>query len=132
VIEVHGSIRTGTCQECRTEFSLEEVDELFDQDGVAICSSCHGHVKPDVVLFGEFLPADAMVEAEALAGRADLMLCIGSSLEVYPVAGLPSITLGRGGQIAVITQGPTPFDQDVAIRMDGDVVADLEAVLAAL
>jgi NAD-dependent deacetylase len=132
VIEVHGSIRTGTCQECRTEFSLEEVDELFDQDGVAICSSCRGHVKPDVVLFGEFLPADAMVEAEALAGRADLMLCIGSSLEVYPVAGLPSITLGRGGQIAVITQGPTPFDQDVAIRMDGDVVADLEAVLAAL
>jgi NAD-dependent deacetylase len=132
VIEVHGSIRTGTCQECRTEFSLEEVNELFDEDGVAICSSCRGHVKPDVVLFGEFLPADAMAEAEALAARADLMLCIGSSLEVFPVAGLPSITLGRGGQIAVITQGPTPFDQDVAIRMDGDVVADLEAVLAAL
>jgi NAD-dependent deacetylase len=132
VIEVHGSIRTGTCQECRTEFSLEEVDELFDEDGVAICSSCRGHVKPDVVLFGELLPAEAMAEAEALAARADLMLCIGSSLEVYPVAGLPSITLGRGGQIAVITQGRTPFDQDATVRMDGDVVADLEAILAAL
>ena len=46
-------------------------------------------MKPDVVLFGELLPADAMAEAESLAARADLMLCIGSSLEVYPVAGLP-------------------------------------------
>jgi NAD-dependent deacetylase len=132
VIEVHGSIRTGTCQECRTEFSLDQVDELFDEDGVAICSSCRGHVNPDVVLFGEFLPADAMAEAEALASRADLMLCIGSSLEVFPVAGLPTLTLGRGGRLAVITQGPTPFDRDAAVRMDGDVVADLEAVLAAL
>ena len=132
VIEVHGSIRTGTCEECRTEFSLDEVDELFDEDGVAICSSCRGHVKPDVVLFGEFLPADAMAEAEALASRADMMLCIGSSLEVFPVAGLPTLTLGRGGRLAVITQGPTPFDQDAALRMDGDVVADMEAVLAAL
>src|SRR5829696_7223517 len=79
VIEVHGSIRTGTCRECRTEFSLEEVEEHFDDEGVAICSRCQGPVKPDVVLFGELLPADAMVEAEALAGRADLMLCIGSS-----------------------------------------------------
>jgi NAD-dependent deacetylase len=73
-----------------------------------------------------------MAEAEALASRADLMLCIGSSLEVFPVAGLPTLTLGRGGRLAVITQGPTPFDQDAAVRMDGDVVADLEAVLAAL
>ena len=132
VIEVHGSIRTGTCRECRTEFSLEEVEELFDDEGVAICSRCQGPVKPDVVLFGELLPADAMAEAESLAARADMMLCVGSSLEVYPVAGLPSVTLGRGGRLAVITQGPTPFDQDAAVRMDGDVVADLEAVLAAL
>jgi NAD-dependent deacetylase len=60
------------------------------------------------------------------------MICIGSSLEVYPVAGLPSVTLDRGGSIAVITQGPTPFDSDAAVRMNGDVVADLEAVLSTL
>jgi NAD-dependent deacetylase len=132
VVEVHGSIRTARCMECGTEFGLEEVDELFDDEGVAICSRCHGHVKPDVVLFGELLPAEAMAEAEALASRADLMLCVGSSLEVYPVAGLPSVTLGRGGRLAVITQGPTPFDRDATVRMDGDVVADLDALLAAL
>jgi NAD-dependent deacetylase len=132
VIEVHGSIRTSSCQWCGTSFPVDEMVGLFDDQGVARCSDCSGPVKPDVVLFGELLPADAMAEAESLAAGADLMLCVGSSLEVYPVAGLPSITLGRGGKIAVITQGPTPFDQDAAVRMDGDVVADLDAVLAAL
>jgi NAD-dependent deacetylase len=132
VIEVHGSIRTATCQWCGTKFPLEDVDDLFDEEGAARCSDCSGPVKPDVVLFGELLPAVAMEEAESLAAGADLMICIGSSLEVYPVAGLPSVTLGQGGQIAVITKGPTPFDQDASVRMEGDVVADLDAVRAAL
>jgi NAD-dependent deacetylase len=132
VIEVHGSIRTSSCQWCGTSFPLAEVEGLFDEEGAARCADCSGPVKPDVVLFGELLPAKAMEEAESLAAKADLMLCVGSSLEVYPVAGLPSVTLSRGGKIAVITQGPTPFDQDAAVRMDGDVVADLDAVLDAL
>ena len=132
VIEVHGSIRTSSCLSCGAEFRLEEVEALFDDEGAARCSSCSGPVKPDVVLFGELLPADAMAEAESLASGADLMLCVGSSLEVYPVAGLPSVTLGAGGRIAVITKGPTPFDRDATVRLDGDVVTDLEAVLDAL
>ena len=132
VIEVHGSIRTSSCQSCGAAFRLEAVEDLFDEGGAAICPQCGGDVKPDVVLFGELLPADAIAEAEALADRADLMLCVGSSLEVYPVAGLPSVTLRGGGRLAVITRGPTPFDSDAAVRMDGDVVADLDAVLAAL
>jgi NAD-dependent deacetylase len=132
VVEVHGSIRTSSCQWCGSGFQLEDVGALLDDQGAARCSDCSGPVKPDVVLFGELLPAEAMAEAESLAGGADLMICVGSSLEVYPVAGLPSVTLGRGGRIAVITKGPTPFDQDAAVRMDGDVVADLDAVLGAL
>jgi NAD-dependent deacetylase len=132
VIEVHGSIRTASCQSCGHRFPMEDVPALFGEDGAAICSECGGPVKPDVVLFGELLPAEAMAEAEALASRADLMLCVGSSLEVYPVAGLPSVTMGRGGLLAVITMGPTPLDGDADVRMDGDVVADLEAVLEAL
>jgi NAD-dependent deacetylase len=132
VIEVHGSIRTSSCQTCGKEFDTAKIEELFDEDGAAVCSKCGGPVKPDVVLFGELLPTAAMAEAEALAERADLMLCIGSSLEVFPVAGLPSVTLRSGGGIAVITIGPTPFDANAVVRMDGDVVADLEAVLAAL
>jgi NAD-dependent deacetylase len=132
VIEVHGSIETLSCRQCPASFEISEAEELFDEEGAAVCPECGGYVKPDVVLFGELLPAEAIAEAEALAGRADLMLCVGSSLEVYPVAGLPSVTLGRGGRLAIVTKGPTPFDADAAVRMDGDVVADLEAVLEAL
>ena len=89
-------------------------------------------MKPDVVLFGELLPQDAMAEAQELATRADLLLCVGSSLEVYPVAGLPDLTRASGGRLAIVTQGRTPYDDAAEVRMDADVVDDLEAVLAAL
>jgi NAD-dependent deacetylase len=132
VIEVHGSIRTSSCQSCGEQIETVGIEELFDENGAAICPRCGGNVKPDVVLFGEMLPAEAIAEAEALSARADLMICNGSSLEVFPVAGLPSVTLRSGGGLAVITIGPTPFDANAVVRMDGDVVADLEAVLGAL
>jgi NAD-dependent deacetylase len=132
VIEVHGSIRSLSCQSCERSFAIDESDELFDEAGVARCAGCGGLVKPDVVLFGELLPVGAMAEAEALAARADLMLCVGSSLEVYPVAGLPSVTLGRGGKLAIVTKGPTPYDRDAELRLEGDVAEELSAVVAAL
>jgi NAD-dependent deacetylase len=132
VIEVHGSIRSLSCQSCDRSFPIEESEELFDPEGVARCSGCEGLVKPDVVLFGELLPAEAMAEAEGLAARADLMICVGSSLEVYPVAGLPSVTLGRGGKLAVVTKSSTPYDGDAELRLEGDVAEELSAVIAAL
>ena len=89
-------------------------------------------LKPDVVLFGELLPERALADAQALAMDADLMLCVGSSLEVYPVAGLPAMTHGAGGRLVIVTQGPTPYDHDAEIKLDGDVVDELGAVVAAL
>jgi NAD-dependent deacetylase len=132
VIEVHGSIATSSCTTCGASWPLEQVESLFDDDGVAECTGCMGKVKPDVVLFGELLPEAAMNEARELAANADLMLCVGSSLEVYPVAGLPELTMSAGGKIAVITQGPTPYDGEADVRMHGDVVEELTAVVAAL
>jgi NAD-dependent protein deacetylase/lipoamidase len=132
LIEVHGSIDTSSCVECGASWRLEQVDELFDGNGVAICQTCRGHVKPDVVLFGELLPEQAIDEARGLAESCDLMLCVGSSLEVYPVAGLPSVAIGHGARLAIVTKGETPYDADADVRMGGDVVADLGAVLAAL
>ena len=85
-----------------------------------------------MVLFGEFLPEAAMDRAAELAERADLLLCVGSSLEVYPIAGLPSVTLRAGGAVAIVTQGATQYDDRAAVRLAGDVVAELEAVVAAL
>ena len=74
VIEVHGSIATASCTSCGESYPLEEVESLFDADGVATCRGCAGKVKPDVVLFGELLPADAMARAEQLCSFADLLL----------------------------------------------------------
>jgi NAD-dependent deacetylase len=132
VIEVHGSIATSSCTACRTSYEIEKVGELFDDDGIATCACCFGKVKPDVVLFGELLPEPAMNEAQELCESADLLLCVGSSLEVYPVAGLPELTLDRGGRLAIVTQGPTPYDGEATLKLEGDVVDELEAVLAEL
>ncbi|HEX6115541.1 MAG TPA: NAD-dependent deacylase [Solirubrobacterales bacterium] len=132
VIEVHGSIASSSCTTCGASWPLEEVEALFGDDGVAECTGCMGKVKPDVVLFGELLPEAAMNEARELAMRAELIVCVGSSLEVYPVAGLPELTMAAGGRLAVLTQGPTPYDGEADVRMRGDVVEELTAVLAAL
>jgi NAD-dependent deacetylase len=75
------------------------------------------------------LPERAIAEAFELAAQAELMLCVGSSLEVHPVAGLPSVTCGRGGRLAIVTKGPTPYDAQADVRLDGDVVEDLSALL---
>jgi NAD-dependent deacetylase len=133
LIEVHGSIESSVCMQCGGGFPLERVvRQLEAGDGAPECEACVAPLKPDVVLFGELLPEDALAEAHELAAEADLMICIGSSLEVYPVAGLPAIARGAGGRLALVTQGPTPYDDEADVKLDGDVVAELRAVLAAL
>ena len=119
--------------ECGGKVSINRVVELLREgDGAPECEACIAPLKPDVVLFGELLPERALSEAQALAMDADLMICVGSSLEVYPVAGLPAITHGAGGDLVLITQGPTPYDEDATVKLNGDVVTELKAVLAAL
>ena len=133
LIEVHGSIDRSVCMECGGKVPLDRVVKLLEAgDGAPLCEACVAPLKPDVVLFGELLPERALSEAQQLAMDADLMICVGSSLEVYPVAGLPAMTHGAGGRLVLITQGPTPYDSDAEVKLDGDVVRELNAVLAAL
>ena len=131
VIEVHGSIASASCLACGATYSLAETRRRFEESGVPPCD-CGRPLKPDVVLFGEMLDEAAMTRASALAAGADLMLCVGSSLEVWPVAELPEITLSAGGAVAIVTRSATPYDGRATVRLNGDVVAELEAVLAAL
>ena len=131
LIEVHGSIASCSCLSCGESYGLQEVIARLRDVTVPACA-CERPLKPDVVLFGEFLPEQALERAARLAEAADLLLCIGSSLEVYPVAQLPGITLRHGGQVAVVTQGPTPYDGRAAVRLGGDVERELEALVAAL
>ena len=133
VIEVHGSISTASCLACGARVSLAETRRRLEEavDGVPRCD-CGRPLKPDVVLFGELLDEAAMERASALAAGADVLLCVGSSLEVYPVAGLPELTLAAGGRVAIVTQGATPYDGVAAARLSGDVESDLEALVAAV
>lgn len=133
VVEVHGTIESSSCLRCGHRWPLEQVLERMAKDPVGMprCD-CSRPLKPDVVLFGELLPEAAMERATQLAAEADLLLCVGSSLEVHPVARLPMITMGRGGDVAIVTQGPTPFDDRAAVKLDGNVVAELQALTAAL
>jgi NAD-dependent deacetylase len=133
LVEVHGTISHSSCLVCRATYPLADVRgrQAADERGIPRCE-CGQPLKPDVVLFGEYLPPDALARAEEFARGADLMLCIGSSLEVYPVAQLPATTLAAGGRIAILTQGETQYDSRATVRMGGDIVDELDAVLAAL
>jgi NAD-dependent deacetylase len=133
VIEVHGSIEWSVCLECGAKVGIERVIEML-HSGIHTpeCEVCISPLKPGVVLFGELLPEEAMSDAFALASEADLMLAIGSSLEVYPVASLPGVTRENGGRLALVTQVRTPYDGDAEVKLTGDVVDELEAVLDAL
>jgi len=134
LVEVHGSIASCSCPDCGGEIELEEVRARCAQepDGVPACALCAGPLKPDVVLFGELLPQGALLRARELCEGADVLLCIGSSLEVHPVATLPLLTHEAGGDVAIITHGPTPLDQLASVRLHGDVVEELQALLGAL
>ena len=133
VIEVHGSIEFSRCMRCGGRVPLERVVEQLRSAGRAPeCQACVAPLKPDVVLFGELLPDDAIAEAQRLAAEADLMICIGSSLTVYPVAGLPELTRRGGGRLALVTTGETPYDTDAEVKLEGDVVRELDAVVAGL
>jgi NAD-dependent deacetylase len=133
LVEVHGTIEHSSCLACGGRVALAETRARLAAaaDGVPRCV-CGAPLKPDVVLFGELLPAEALERAYALAAGADLLLCVGSSLEVHPVAQLPSVTRRNGGRVAIVTQGETPHDARAAVKLTGDVVAELEALVAAL
>jgi NAD-dependent deacetylase len=133
LVEVHGTIEHSSCLSCRAQYPLAQTrDRLADSPISVPACDCGAPLKPDVVLFGEFLPEGALERAHALAAGADVLLCVGSSLEVHPIAQLPGVTSANGGSVAIVTQGPTPWDTRAAVKLAGDVVAELEALVAAL
>ena len=116
LVEVHGSLRTVRCLSCglRTPTS-----EIAAQLPAPRCPACGEIPKPDVVMFGEHLPAAQIERAQQLAAEAGVLLVVGSSLEVYPVAGLPEDTLAAGGALAIVNRGGPPWDARAAVVVDG-------------
>lgn len=133
VVEVHGSIRTSSCLSCSTPYELAEVVPLLEAgDGAPACPGCGAILKPDVVFFDELLPEGALNRAQALAEEARLLLVVGSSLEVHPVADLPRATLAAGGRVAVVNRTPTWVDARAALVLRGSAGEVLAGALAEL
>ena len=127
VIEVHGSLASASCLACGRREEFEQVLRLLP---VPACRSCGAVLKPGVVMFGELLPAGALERASSLVQRAGLLLVIGSSLEVYPVAGLPQDALAAGAKLAIVNRGSTPYDHRADLVIDAPAGETLAAVLA--
>lgn len=129
VVEVHGSIRTSSCLACGRRATLDEVLRLLEAAAAPACERCGATLKPDVVMFGELLPVAAIERATELARSARLLLVVGSSLGVFPVAGLPEETLAAGGSLAIVNREPTPFDDEAALVVHAAAGATLSAAV---
>ena len=117
-LELHGTLAEVECLACGFR-GPEEVASRQLADGAAIprCPGCGANLKPAVVLFGELLPKAVETAHEELE-RCDLLLCCGSSLQVYPVALFPELVRGRGGTVAIVNVGPTGADHVARLRLE--------------
>ncbi len=121
VLEVHGSMQTLTCAQCFHQYSAEAFYGPYLEQGVIPrCPDCMAVLKPDVILFGEQLPARTWLKAQDAVNRCDLLIVAGSSLEVLPVAGLPMRALDHGAHLIIINQSTTYIDQraDIIFFLD--------------
>ncbi len=125
VVEVHGSLREAECIHCGVRVPMADAIARLP---LPPCAECGEILKPGVVMFGEMLPAEAVERSQQLAAKAGLLLVVGSSLEVYPVAGLPGETLAAGGALAIVNRGSTPWDTDADVVIDAGAGETLSAL----
>jgi NAD-dependent deacetylase len=128
VVEVHGSIRVAECLRCLWRQDTEGVLAQLEEHPAPLCEHCGEVLKPGATLFGELLPAGTIERATELARGAALMLVVGSSLEVWPVAGLPL----ESRSVAIVNQGSTALDDQALLKIDAPAGETLSAVVAAL
>lgn len=120
--EVHGNIRRATCVECFRSFPTEDFLEAFIETGdLPYCADCGGLLKPNVILFGEQLPAKVLHAAYEASRECDLMLIAGSSLTVAPVSELPMVALSHGAQLIIVNDEATYADRRASIVIRDDV-----------
>ncbi len=121
VYELHGHMREVTCVHCFTVYPARAVIERFLDDRlVPHCAHCGGVLKPNVILFGEQLLATELLGARNAASKTDLMIVVGSSLEVAPASQLPALARRNGARLIIVNLDPTYADSeaDIVIRAD--------------
>jgi NAD-dependent deacetylase len=133
IYEVHGSLRTVTCHHCRETHPSEQFRAQIEGSGEGAdrlprCQRCQGVLKPDITLFGEMLPHQTWMEAEAHCKRADVILVAGSSLEVWPAASLPELAVEHGAHLIINNLSPTFLDRQADVLLPADVADALPKI----
>lgn len=132
VFEVHGHFREMTCLSCYTIFpSAEHLDTFVGNGHIPYCPDCGGILKPNVILIGEQLPVRILNEAKRQARQCDLMIVVGSSLEMAPAGDLPALAVETGAKLVIINLEPTCLDHLADIVIIGDAVNILPRLASA-
>ena len=133
VTEVHGSLETLTCVQCFNQLNASEILQSYLEDEVnPECPSCGGTLKPDVILFGEQMPIRPWMGAQQEVRKSDLMIVIGSSLEVNPVARLPYEVVSNGGKLIIINKQKTYINPRAEFVFKENVADILPAIVEAI
>lgn len=113
VHELHGSLKLAVCMNCKSLSSMDDaMKKVFDGQNPPVCEDCGGVLKPNAVFFGEPLPRVPWENSVELVKNCDLLLIMGSSLQVSPTSALPDIVLNKGGKLIIINLTPTPYDNE--------------------
>lgn len=129
VIELHGTYRTSTCLTCGKKF---DTDQFMPLSSIPRCPQCSGIVKPDVIMFGESLPQKAFSKAVSLSQNADVMMVVGSRLQVYPASHLVVMTKHSNGHIIIINNTKTALDNTADIVLHEQISHCLPAIFSQL
>jgi NAD-dependent deacetylase len=132
IVEVHGNLRECRCAGCGAVRPIREMTHRLDAGAIPRCDACGELVRPNVVLFEELLPVAAYERAEAACRDCDALLVVGSSLEVYPVAGLPELAVQSGARLVIVNRDPTPSDSLAAVVVRGNAGTVLPAIVDAV
>jgi len=131
VLEVHGNTRTASCTRCRKRVEAQPLLERYRREGtIPRCPQCSGAVKPDVVLFGESLPFEVLMEAREEIAHCDLLLIIGSSLTVVPAADLPRLAIQANAPMIICNRDPTWADPYATFIFREDVAQSVPALVS--
>ena len=123
VLELHGSVHRNYCQSCGKLFDAEYI---LKSSGIPTCDECGGSIKPDVVLYEEGLDQQTLEDAVYYISHADMLIIGGTSLAVYPAAGL--IDYYRGNKLVLINKSTTPLDSRADLLIQGSIGAVLSEV----
>ncbi len=132
VYELHGHLREATCLRCYKVVPAPPMIEQFLVDGYVPKCECGGILKPNVILFGEQLPYKELQGSQEAARKCDLMIIIGSSLEVAPASDLPLLAKRGGAKLLIVNLEPTMLDRIADVVIHADAAITLPAILERL